>query len=385
MITSSILNPITFKLIGSSWANPWNTLHFNYLQAGLYVIPYCQPLKLNEKVVLQFCSDSATVPTIKIFDGAAQIGSTINGVLGATRSGDEGTRYYYNFEITFTSAHENKEIDLLLTQGTDILTSEPCEVLNFTTANDRNIYRRIEFSNFDRDDTDLSNYLIDWDCLPDEKLFFYVESVDSELNLKIKNEVLEGALYREIVSGKAETGIILKSGIVPHYIVEKLSAASILDYFSVNEVQYTVDGDLKSEKAGGSTSFQMALNLVRKELLGFNTDNINIENYEAMGIEYIKNELHVNKTGTFDIEVPEGYMLHTLISTHSATSSGNDAVLIAGTTVGGFDLIDNEGGIIEGDGKAYSFLPHTFSDRIYFSITGTSVLLDIHVQFLYKL
>lgn len=163
MITSSVLNAITFKnLSAGTWPNKWNTLHENRKQGGFQILPYCQLFNKDDVVYLQFESDSATVPQIEVRNN--QFTDTINGTLASSYSGDI-TRYFYNFEITLGANYYDKVTRLYLTQDATTLTSEPifCEDLNDYILD--GTIKKVKYTNLDRNAADLSSYWVDWSVL----------------------------------------------------------------------------------------------------------------------------------------------------------------------------------------------------------------------------
>jgi hypothetical protein len=152
----------------------------------------------------------------------------------------------------------------------------------------------------------------------------------------------------------------------------------ILDYITVNEIEYLKGGEVKKERFGTSTSFQCEVSLTEKTASIFNVDNEDIT--EEM--REIINHPFTDVITDFDEVSPEGYGLHRIIVEHAAASSGNPAIFTCGTTVGGTDYVDEIMGIIEETGKTYSFSLHDIPSHVYFGISGTGVKLNIYVQYI---
>ena len=66
MITSSVLNSITFKYLDGVNPNKLNTLHANRKQEAFKVIPYCQPFNIGEKIYL--INRKPDVTTVKVIE-----------------------------------------------------------------------------------------------------------------------------------------------------------------------------------------------------------------------------------------------------------------------------------------------------------------------------
>jgi hypothetical protein len=91
----------------------------------------------------------------------------------------------------------------------------------------------------------------------------------------------------------------------------------------------------------------------------------------------------------FDVEIPAGYLFNVVIITHNIGSSKNPATVTIGSSLGGTDYIDAEGGQIlyslnpNGTVKRWSY---TFNDglksttsvgRTYVHVSGAGIKLDI--------
>jgi hypothetical protein len=385
MITSSVLNSVTFKNLDGGFPNKWNTLHANRKQGGFSVIPYCQKFNKDDIIYLQFESDSATVPDLDIF--YPHFKETIAGTLLSSYVGDD-TRYFYGFEITLGAAFYDKKISFVLTQDTDILTSEPiiCEDLSEQIA--KGTIKKVKYTNLDRGDSDLSNYFVDWSAT--EFMYFYIEAVDIETNDSEETEIIEGVQSKDIAASTNYSGINLQVNGVPDYLALKLKAASSLDYFEVNGIQYIKDSSVDISRYGNSTLHTCTIKLTEKNTVGLNVDDLGIEfidqNTIPMAIVVKRN---TGATGAgWSVENPEGYMLHSVFIKHAITSVA-DAVVKLGTTIGGAELIDEvQGDIKLADyGSAWAQFPAHYlknpdaAHNLYFTITGAGAVLDIIVNF----
>ena len=125
------------------------------------------------------------------------------------------------------------------------------------------------------------------------------------------------------------------------------------------------------------------MNVSEKSAIGINVDNLGFESMDQ--IKYVIDYRHKDVTGSLTQPIPAGYMLHVIIANHSATSSGNPATLIAGTSPGGTEYIEQENGYIDQVGQRYSFSQHDLAEHLYLNVTGVAVKLDIFIQFIYAL
>lgn len=385
MITSSVINSVTFKYLDGLVPNKWNTLHKDRKQGGFTVIPYCQKYDKDDIIYLQFESDSATVPDLDIY--FPHFKETIAGTLLSSYVGDD-TRYFYGFEITLGAAFYDKQFYFVVTQGTDILTSEPVLCEDLSEALTKGIIKKIKYTNLDRDDSDLSNFFIDWSAT--EFMYFYVEAVDIDPNDGEETEVIDGVQSKDIASASNYSGIILQTSGIPDYLALKLKAASSLDYFEVNGIQYIKDGSVEISRYGNSTLHQCTLNLTEKNTIGLNVDDLGIEFIDQNEIPMaiiVKRNTAVTGAG-WSVQNPGGYMLHSVFIKHAGTSAGN-AIVKLGTTIAGSDLIDEvQGNIPLADySSAWAQFPAHYlknpdaAHNLYFTITGAGAVLDIIVNF----
>jgi hypothetical protein len=380
-LNSSILNPITFKNLDKGvLPNHENRLNADFNQAGYNIKPFNQMFNLNDVITVQFWSDSADVPVLSMYRDSLKLGE-ISGALVSTYSGDEGSRYFFNYEIEA----ENLGVFWFQIVGDETLRSEPICVKDLTDLINSGDIKKISYSNFDRGFSDLKHFFFDWSTIENDEntLFFYVYSVDFELMDKEETELLEGSQSFEIVSSVLFPGAVLKTGAIPIYMVRKLEAVSSLDFFAVNGIQYIKDGKVEPERWGRTTSFQASINLIQKNAIGINVDNT-LNELDVMSTKkWIDNYEFKDRVTAFDFPIPAGYDLHTIIVEHAASSTGNPATITAGLSIGGTDYIIAESGLIDETGKRFSFALHDRAQgRIYISISGVGVVLNVYVQFL---
>jgi hypothetical protein len=280
MINSSILNPITFKSVPTSntYPNMWNTLHANRKQGNALIKPYLQKFQTNHVVYLQFESDSAVAPSIKSYNSATRAEIETISATSVYNYGTSDIRYYTNFTITLDSDYTGKTFYFKLTQGTDILTSEPCKTDDLTYLIQRGLMKYIKYTNADKIDSDLPGVFVDWLHLPStgHYLDFFVEAQDMEPNDTDESEVLEGSQSKTTISSVYYSGRTLKSGAIPDYLCTRMAMASSLDVFTVNGIQMIKSGSADQSQFGGSTLYQISMKLSEKNTLGINVDSLGV-------------------------------------------------------------------------------------------------------------
>lgn len=387
MITSSICNPIPFvnENLGS-YPNRLNTLHANLRHGNRLIIPYCHKFNKDDVVALQFSSTTNEARTLISYDGSTAI-ETIAIYYSHTVSGSEGTRYFYDYLVMLDSAYYDKIVTFKFTQSTNVLTSEPVYIYDLSDEIDAGTIKRIDYSNFDRIDSDLDGNLINWLFVPtaDHLMFFYLDGIDLESNDKDESELLEGSINDQIISASLKPGIKFQTGAIPKHEVLRLKAVCALDFIAINEIEYLKNGSVEDQSFGNSTSRQATITLTEKKAININVDNIGYTTTDT--VDWI---VTVNRTGdlsAFDIEIPVNYMLHTIMAKHSSDSSMNQTTIIAGTTLGGTDYVSLLGGKIKLGTAPTRFIIHdqpsfTAASRLYVDITGSGVKLDFKIQFI---
>lgn len=276
MISSSILNSITFKNISGNYPNMWNRLHSDRKQSTFKTIPYCQKFQKDHIVYLQFTSEQPADVTLKAYNGVVEIESFTSSYI--THYGTVDNRYFFNFVVTLDSIYYDKSISFKATQGTDILTSEPIYTQDLTQYIASGQIKYIKYTNLDRNESDLDDRFIDWSALTSTGKYmdFFIEAQDLTPNDSDSVEILEGSQSQTILSANYYSGRVLKTAGIPDYLVTRLGMVSSLDIFMVNDLQYIKTGEIEQENLGQSTLYQCSINLTQKNTIGINVDNLGI-------------------------------------------------------------------------------------------------------------
>jgi len=285
MLVSSILNSITFKSLTGTYPNKDNTLHNERRHGNRNVIAYAQKFPVTHTLYIQFESDVATDITLTSYVGLSQI-ETITKTFD-TSFGTSNKRYYTNFSITLDGDYTDKKAWFKAVQGTDILTSEPVLSTDISEAIQKGWMKYVKYSNVGRIESDLSDRFIDWTSIQNDGHYmdFFIEAVDLELNDSDDVEILEGSQSRSIISASYFSGVVLKTGPVPDYMVTRLGMASSVDVFEMNGIRYVKQGEAEGELFGGSTSYQCTVKLTQKYTVGSNTDQFGLPEPEDPPID----------------------------------------------------------------------------------------------------
>lgn len=392
MIRSSIINSLTAKELSATDLPNWlNTLHENLKHGNHGILDYCQKINSGESNYLQFESDLDETPVLKSYLRSTNaVIETISVTKVSEIIGDDN-RYYYNAVLVGSASYLEKEFYMILTQGSSILTFEPIYCYDMTTDIANGIIKKIRCTNFQSStqvSSDLNGYFIDWTVggdATDHCMAFWVEGQLREMGGKDESELLEGSQSVDLISSSHYSGRVFKTDPLPDYMIEKLKAATLLVFWTINDLQYIREGALSVEPFGGSTSFQATIKANQKNALGINVDNLGITS--STEDTMITNDNQLNQTADFDREIPDMYVVHDIIVAHSASSSGNNAAITIGYSLGGTEIVDAVNGEIVQADDPHSFPVHnsnslTAASRIYIGISGSGVVLDFYIQFI---
>ena len=383
MIISSILNPITFKDLSDGEQDPRNdnTLHNDSRVGGFMVQSYYQPFKKDETVPLIFSSDVDTDLTLKAYNPIL-ISTTVKSF--ATSYAGDYPRYYFYFPVTLGADYYDKQAYFTIEQGSDLWTSEPICVKDYTDEIARRELLRIKYTNLDKVDSDISNRFVDWTAIDNTGNYmqFYIEAVNFRSDDEEEIEILDGSIKKTVISYTSFLGIKVSTGYIPVYMARKLMECSPLDVFEVNGKQYIRKGYEQSE-LDGNKFVSVVLSLTEKTVLGMNVDDLGIENEEDMAwhTETITEEASSN----FNINYPQGYIASNIFVKHTSSSLATSNTVTAGFSNGSDEL----GSVMcfKSSTRPTAMQPNQIPSfdadgRIYFTIEGDAgVILKISVLF----
>lgn len=276
MLASSIVNSVMFKNIPASvtYPNNENTLHKDLKHGQCRIIPYYQKFPKDHPLKLQFMSDVPDTLLIEYMIGNAVVND--DSAEYSTHYGTTNNRYYFNYSMILGSWIYDKKFWIRVTQGTDVLTSEPIECKDISKELSSGLLKYIQYSNLDRIESDLDNRLVDWYALDDGFMDMFIEAIDAAPNDNDSIEILEGSQSKTVLSASYFTGKELQTGPMPDYMMTKIGAISNLDVFMINEIQYIKTDSFDISRFGNSTSYQGSMKLTQKYAIGINVDNIGI-------------------------------------------------------------------------------------------------------------
>jgi len=384
MLVSSVLNSVTFKDLSGDLPkmNNSNRLNNDQPKGGLTIKKYWQKFNNNDVIPLQFTSSSATIPVLKSY--IPTLNETINGTLVSSYLGDTN-RYYFNFEVTMSATYHDKIVSFIVTQNSDTLTSEPICVSDISEDLERGNLKKILYTNLDLNSS-LQGSFVDWTVI--SNMYFYVESIGF-LKPEGSVDILEDQDTKTNIASKLFSGVLFSTDSIHDYLALKLINASVLDFFSINDEQYTTPEIVEPEPVDGNNLFTVTLNLTEAQTEGLNTDDLGLEGIiTPSNVIVPKRKDDVTGTG-WTVETPEGYMLHSIWIKHDSTSAASTAVVTCGVAISGTDIIDAVQGSLKKSEyvtKWKQYSRHFLNDpdntsNIYFSVSGAGAVMNIIVNF----
>lgn len=344
-LASPYVNSVTFKDLGGTYPNRYNTLHSERKQGGNTVFNYCQPFPNGHTIILQFISESLDDVSLKIYNPT--LNATVTNSYVASITGDV-TRYWFNFEIELTSDYHNKKVYFEAVQGADTLTSEPIIVSDITEEINRGEIIFIAYTNNDRNNSDIDNRFVNWGALTstDKEMNFFVEGILIQPNDTDDVELLKGVQQPNIVSSVYYSGNILQVERIPDYLATKIGLITSLDEYSINGISYAKPDSIEIENAEGSTFQKVSVSLIEKLSIGLNVDNLDQQNTDTM--EWHAEDTRESQSSSYEVTEPDKYYT-SLLTVQQQGSPATSPITItlgyggAGTSdIGRFDIYSGQ-------------------------------------------
>lgn len=167
---------------------------------------------------------------------------------------------------------------------------------------------------------------------------------------------------------------------VQAYVAEQLALAMAHDRFFINEVEFVTSKKPSFAPEGNSNIYKFTAELVQKNVIGLNTHDVGFDPDSGLTDNFIMNSEILNMTGNSILNIPAGYLLHTITCIWLA---GANFTIKAGTS-GGADDVMQAIAPIEADNPIVASIHHDNPDAsvIFFTMSaGTgSPAVNIYVQ-----
>lgn len=322
-------NSIHFAISDSNLPNIENTLSFNEKYGGFESKLYCQKFDDGGIVKVQCVSDSAIIPTIKVY--VPYYLSALTATLKDTVIIDGDTYYYFEFDVSMASYSSYNYFQIKATQGAITWRSEKIISEDLTEDLANGDILKFEWTNAENTSI-VDNTLINYST--GIEFFAYIEAQIKDNSFQGDDELFDNINEKKLIESQLFKARELKTDFIPEFLTDILTIAGKCFIFAINDLRYITDG-LPDIDSGNSNLKSLTWSIIHNEVLGFSTDN---KGLDVMGVEYIKVKNNDNITSTWSFVIPAGYIFNALICGHDVSSAAAYTIK-AGWTVGGSEIL----------------------------------------------
>lgn len=370
-IILSLANSLRFRIQGETLDTFDNTLSADEDFNGLKTFDRC-PVKFlaSDTITLQVKAEQVVGLAITLT--LIESDGTRNNISGAIE--ESLTNYdYWEFEIDFSGYLGKVYFELTEDETSEVYYSEPVEVLSDTEALTDTI--KLEWFNNTYNNTDSFQMLYDTDIVPMIRINGNFFNYESEGETSVYDNNGSPVKLKEIVSRLLK----LDTDTIPRYLAEMITIGMAHDNFYVNEVAFMAEKKPEIDSVGKSTLVQVNGILKQVSVLGINTHDIGFDCNSITPDMSITNHTQESVSSNTTQVITTEYLLHTITLIYN---SGTNVHVVIGTSAGGNQIhrgIDLDGTLSTRDVQIHQDTTYS-GTTIYFTITGTSVNIDINVQ-----
>lgn len=361
----SIASSIKFReVIDGALPSFDNTFHEDETFKGSAKIPYCQKFLATDtevKIQVKVLTGQLVEFSYSLGEGGAWQSMT-----GETIVSSGPVYDYYEMTIDFSAYSENVRFAAAIIEDEAIVGlwySEPCEVIEdyagllqieaFNLENAFEVDYSTEITHLWRVEGELKEYRPGGET----SVFDNQEEVT-----KIKGEV------KRILAFKTEP--------IPRYLAEMLTVACQLDKLFINDVEFVAENSSEVDN-DRSTLVVFSVNLTQRNVIGLNTHDIGFD-CDAITTSDTMVLQEENASGQKSFTVPEGYLIATITGYRTAGT----AVMTAGTTPGGSEIVSAKTLTAAAPLKVVTVngeIATTGDSTLYVSVSGTGATAHIYV------
>jgi hypothetical protein len=326
-------NSIRFRKIDTNYPNFDNTLVVNEKFFNDKIFPYCQRFLTTDTVTVQMKSNSATVPTVVLYDSEMNETAIVTTLVSSYDQDSDGSDDLFFFEFDVVMATLTDEHFLRATQGSDVFVSEPFKAdSDLLTELQNGQALQIQYSNID------NALQIDFSDFGGTKtpitFTIYVEGTLKDFGFGGESSVYDNQDELTKIKETMIRLLTLKTLHIPRYMAETLRIASGFDMFVINGVSFVREDLPEVAAVDGSNLVELSMTLNDKEYLGVNSHDIGFDCDTSTGEIMILTE--ENASGSVSFNVPAGYLVHTM---RIEWVSGTSVEAKLGTTLAGDELV----------------------------------------------
>jgi len=375
-------NSIHFVRLDNNLSNVENTLSYAERYASFKIWGYYQRFDISLTQKVQIVSNSDVVPTIVVTAPNADITPTpISAALVDNYEIDGDTYYYFEFDVVMSNYQLCNYIQIKVTQGNESWISEKIKVEDLSEDLDNGRMLKLKWTNY-LNTSILDNVLINYTT--GITFTMYVEAQIKDNEFQGEDEVFNNINEKKLINSQLYKVRSLKTDFVPEFVTDKIAIAGKCFSFYVNDLKFVTDG-LPEITPTNSNLKSLEWTIIHSEVLGFSTDDKDIED---MSKEYILVRKNESLTGSWTFDIPAGYILHMIIAGHGAGSTA-DYTFKAGYTLGGSEiLIDAVTNVPLGEGNvSFSIHQQEVFDTpktVYIELTGSGAIGKIYANLIYN-
>jgi len=357
-LTISLANSIRFRPVDSNPPNFDNTFDgLNTVNNRLINQQY-QQRYAGEDVRIQAMSATGDAVTCRAWYNNAWVAIAADSL---NTIGDyDYTEFVLDFDKTFIAGCVAFEI----TDGTDIWVSEPV----LCAAYEDN-YLKLEWFNFENDFT--MDYIHGIVPVMHIEASFAMGQPAGDVTV-YSNQGNETKL-KELIQR-----VMIFETFAPDYICEQLTIAMAHDNFFVNDVAFVSAKKAAIEQQGNSNIYKFSAELMQKTVLGLNTHDTGFNPDDGTNDSLIMNTEILNMDGNRVLNIPAGYLLHTITCIWLA---GVNFTIIAGTTASDDDLMQAIHPLVT-DTPIVASVHHDSPNAsvVYFTMSGEAGEVNLYIQ-----
>lgn len=370
----SPLNSLTFKELDGKLPNFNNTLDKWDVYKDSINVKECQKFLNSETITTQLRTDFTTITANLIDSSGNSTALTVTEVSSYTNYN------FYNIEV---SGQSNGKYYIIVSGTKDAETrnfeSEWFELVSGkairTTGDEVRIiegYKRVEYYNFDP-----SSFYIDYST--GIRHFFWIPAEIYAINPLGEVDVYNNLDNKEKLEQTNFRALTIKTRPILRHLMLKLSEASSMDYFAINDVEYVLTEVLEPSYYGDANLVTIETQIEERFTIGINSDD---EGFTADQF-IIEGGLVLNigkddlSAGTLELTVPEGYAVRFI---DWRLTAGSSATVKIGKTPGGVEIMRDKTLTIIGEKQSIAktdIVDWDGTGTIYVTKTGVGSVIDI--------
>lgn len=356
-LTIAMANAIRFRPVNEAYRNLDNTFDLDDIVHNKLINNGLLQRYQGDYVTIQAKASTGVAVTCRAWYNNAWVAIASN--LLSTLGAFDYTEFPFSFE-TFTAGYVYFEI----TDGTEIWRSELIECSGIDDD-----YLKIEW--FNQENGFEMNYLSG--IVPLMYVFGNMTyAAPGGESVVYDNQGNETKL-KEIVQRTVSIECYMQA-----HVAEQLTLAMAHDRFFINEVEFVSSKKPGFSQEGNSNIYKFTAELVQRNVVGLNTHDVGFDPDGGLIDDFIMNMELLNNSGNAVLNVPAGYLLHTITC---IWLSGTNFTIIAGTAASTDDIMEAIHPLVS-DPLIVAAIHHDSPDAsiVYFTHSGEAGTVNLYIQ-----